>query len=185
MTSVVGGALVVYAFISNGFFPAAYADGEFISARTQEAQVTAAVTYYDTIIKQAPPQGSAPKSVKEITPEIRRGVVEKLIENSIVRHQFAKKLGTAKQLIDAKVNDPALDKDETKKNIKALYGLDIPAFKQMVLMPQARKELLAAKIAEEKLNFEDWLKARKKEARVIIFLKGLSWNGAEVVAKAK
>ncbi len=181
LTAVVGGALVIYGMVSNGFFPAAYADGEFISIRAQEAQLAAATSYYDVIIKQAPPQGNTPKSVKEILPEIRRGVTEKLIENSIIRRQFLKKINDSQKLVDAKVNDPALDKEEAKKNIKALYGMEVPAFKQMVLVPQARKELLAAKVAEEKLNFDEWLKEQKKKAKVIVFLKGLKWNGTEVV----
>ncbi len=85
-------------------------------------------------------------------------------------------------MVENKIDD-TLNGQDIEKQVATLYNLSLNAFKERVLFPEARLEILQARFALENLNFDEWLTSAKKQANVIILLSGFGWNGEGVMGK--
>ncbi len=182
---IVTGAIGVYALIANNIYPVAFVKGEMISASNFKAHYSAAYRYYDTVLKKYPEQAKNFKSAAEIKPEIRRGTLDVMIENIIITHALKEKVkeGLA-SMVASRIADNRLETDEIKNAIRALYGINVENFKQMVLEPQAEREILQQKLNEgEKKDLTTWLTEEKKKTPVVVLIPGLAWNGSSIIVK--
>jgi len=98
-----------------------------------------------------------------------------LIENVLIKSELKIKVGA---------DLPALVKKKIppfQESAAAVYGLTGAEFKELVLTPQAHRELLEGRLSLENADFQSWLHEARQNAAVYIFINGLKWNGTEVV----
>lgn len=166
------------AIIGAGYYPVVIEGNHFITEATFARQYWAASFYYnalrETVLADI-------KDAQVLQPgDIKKAVLEQLIENSLVAREARRELGgDLGELIRKKIatyGDDAKIKDAAKK----LYDLNYADFKNEILIPQAERDVLAAQFFLHGKDFEDWLKEAKKSARVRVFLNGLRWEDGEV-----
>jgi hypothetical protein len=63
---------------------------------------------------------------------------------------------------------------------QALYGLAMSDFEREVLIPQAERDILAAKLFFAEKTFDAWLKEARQNAQVIVLSGQYRWDGGQV-----
>jgi hypothetical protein len=58
----------------------------------------------------------------------------------------------------------------------AVYGLDLAALKETILLPQARQEILSDTLAIEHKDFSDWLINLRTRAKIKFFFVPFQWD---------
>ena len=120
----------------------------------------------------------------EIRNEIKRDRLEALIEDILISNQL--KVIFSNSELDSQINknvSAVIEGKDIKKEIEALYNLSVSEFTKYFLEPQARREILEARMRIENINFNEWLVSEKKAAKVMIFLPGFEWKGGTVIVK--
>ncbi len=177
---VIGG---IYTIISQSY-PVALVNWQLINAKNFNSDFNTAVFYYDKVIETYNKNATSSIDSNLVKQEIKKAVLDKSIENILVIDELKKRLATSelKQMVENKIDD-TLNGQDIEKQVATLYNLSLNAFKERVLFPEARLEILQARFALENLNFDEWLTSAKKQANVIILLSGFGWNGEGVMGK--
>jgi len=130
---------------------------------------------------------SSPEGEKKQA-EIKKGILESMIEDEVVKN-LAKDLGVGnfngkvEERISRAIANSGADsgsKDNFYKGIKLLYGWEFEEFKDRVLNPQARREILEEEFLKDGKNLEDMIKEKKKSARIYVFLDSYEWDKEEL-----
>lgn len=153
---------ILYA-IQAGWYPVAIVNSKIIWGRTLNTEVKTA-TYY---LKQT--VGAQPDYQ-----EVKRGVLENLIEKTLISKQLHQEMDVAE--LTASINNllsKHLEQPELGPAASYLYGLDLKDFYNIVLVPQAEKELLEKLLKERGVEFGGWLNTAKESASVIYITKEL------------
>lgn len=174
---VVGAGLAAAILVSMGYYPIALVNGGFITARQFVEDYAAISSYYGNFLEAnglaKDERGLAPV---ELELAALNGLIEKRLIGEGARAEAGEDFG---HLILKKLENFMRD-TETQKAAEML-GLGEEEFEDLVLLPEAEKEILAGRLFLRGEKFEDWLKTAKLEARVIIFSPRFSWNGGAVV----
>lgn len=165
-------------------YPVAYVNGQPISARNFNNDFNIGIHYYQTEAQTYDKAGAAAINSPEVKQEIKKAVLDKSIENILILNELEKRLKNSElgQMVENKIGE-ILNGQDIAKQVATIYNLTLDAFKERILIPQARLEILQARLALENINFDDWLKNAKKQARMIILIPGFSWNGEGIVIK--
>ena len=179
-----GVGLASYFFVKSDLFPVLIVDSHFVSTREFNDHVSALSQYYATLIKDKKLSDASITSVDQIRGELRRAALEQFIEDTLIDEGFGKKVGSMeeKKLVDEKLGEinEKIAAPQFSEAVQAQYGLSVDRFKEMALVPQARRELLTAKLADEKKEFGKWRTDARKSASVHILLRGFMWDGEMV-----
>lgn len=182
-------AIFLLAFVYFGFWPVAIVDGSAITAREFNRNYDVGIKIYKNELEI---YGEDEKKIKndEVQKEIKRAVLEKIIENKMVLENLQKLMGEGdiEKKINEKLSAQDLGRDGVKKGIEIAYGLNVDEFKEVVLIPQAKKEILEGNmfIADPLNDFDKWYKEKSGQMEVMIFLPGLVWeNGAVKINSGK
>lgn len=178
--SVFGGYLIV-----SKTYPVALVNSRPIALKSFEKDLSASVNYYKKILETYRGSSSGAFSLDLKTRnEIKRLLLEKLIEESLIHSELERRLSEKeiKDIVGRKIEEAAANAD-LEKGAEILYGFSLEEFKEKVLAPQAEREILEARLFLEKENLDDWLKKEKAAANVMIFIGGFYWNGEGVVVK--
>lgn len=166
-----------------GFYPVAVVNSTLVSARTFQESVASANHYFEQVLKTKP-EGSDKIKPRELTREIRRATLDKMIENVLVYEALTEDAGNdLPAMVEARIDSLNIKTADFEKAVGTLYGLTRERFRTLVLVPQARQEILASRVSGEAEDLSDWLKARRKKAVVYILARDLYWNGTEVLIK--
>lgn len=187
--------LLVAVFVFGGYlivsksYPVALVNSRPIALKFFEKDLSASVNYYKKLLETYRSGSSGAFSLDSKTRnEIKRLLLEKLIEESLIRSELEKRLSEKeiKDIVGRKIEEAAANAD-LEKGAEILYGFSLEEFREKVLAPQAEREILEARLFLEKGppvgGFDDWLKKEKAAANVMIFIGGFSWNGEGVVVK--
>ncbi|MEK7546649.1 MAG: hypothetical protein AAB536_00490 [Patescibacteria group bacterium] len=176
---VATGTAAVY-FVSSGYYPIAVVNGKFISERAFADDYAVASLYYRNFLKTYQSSSSTPET---LTPEqIQKSVLTGLIENILIDSGARKETGgdidgLVKEKIDRAASGPDME-----QAVKALYGLNIEDFKEEILAPQAKRDILTGSLFLKGEKIDDWLAAAKKSSRVLIFSGKFYWDGESVAS---
>lgn len=170
--------------IFDKLYPVILVNWQSVNARSFDEDFNTAVFYYQTAVKVYNQTDAASASSLEVQQEIKGAVLDKLVEDILITNELAKRLSRddLSQMIKDKI-DEILKGQDIAEQVKTIYNLSLEQFRQELLEPQARLEILQARLALENINFDDWLKSAEQQARVIILLPGFAWSGEGVVAK--
>jgi len=170
-----------YILINRGYFPIAVVNSAIITQRQYEKNLSAIYQYSDELEKvyQAPDVPSAGN--KKV--ELKRIVLQEIVENTIIHQDVKRRLGSSfDDIVDNKIKDLSGSED-LKKAASTLYGLTLADFIDLFIKPAAERELLDGKLLLEKTTFDDWFKEAKKNASVTLLVSGFFWNGDGVEVK--
>lgn len=122
---------------------------------------------------------------EEVKNEIKKAFLTSLIEDVLIDKELKKEIKSAdlKRLVDNKIND-IKQGENAEKAAKILYGFSYEIFKEKVLAPMAKKEILEGRLYYlNNKNIDEYSKEIKEKAKIIILLSGFDWNGKEVIIK--
>lgn len=161
-------------------YPVALVNWKPIFAKDFNADYQAALIYYKNAL-EIYAEDSAVLSADETKAEIKRAVLDNLIENILIEKKLRQEIGDDKfnEAIANKIEE-AVKKGDIQKAIETLYGFSFDEFKERVLAPQAKKEILEGLF---KNDFEKKLKEMKTTAKIIMLLPDFEWNGEGVIIK--
>jgi hypothetical protein len=112
--------------------------------------------------------------------EMERVVLDAMIEEALIRGAVRREAGAdASHLISARV-DSFLGDTELLQAADAAYGVDAAAFRALVLVPQAEREILTGQLFLRGEKLQDWLKQAKRDEQIRVFTPGFRWSGEEV-----
>ncbi len=183
MVAVGAGAYIV---LRAGFFPVVFVNGEFVSRSRYETQLNAAIKYTEARAERDPAANEVSPAAVRL--ELRRAVLDKLVEDALVGRAARVELGKAfnvevdRKLASVQANLESTDFDEA---VETLYGLNVAQFREFVLEPQAWRELLEDALKKEARTFPSWIEEARRAASVRILLRGLTWDGVQVAHAAK
>jgi len=180
LTLVVIG-LIVVALISNGFYPVIMVNNNFVSARTFWKNYQAGQTYYLNMIKLY-----GPEDYKSLTSDsLKLSILTQLVENAIIEDAVEDEVGEdVGILVSGKIEEFRNDNRIKEESVQSLYGLDIGDFREEILIPLARQEVLAGRLFLQGKDFDEWLLEAKRSSSVKILSPQFFWDGEEVKIKS-
>ncbi len=185
--------ITAYYFIHLGHYPVAIVNGSLITAKDLNDANTVATRYYistlagENLVEQALAihTESDPTS-PVIQQELRRATLQDLIDKSLISSELNNRIGRGlNSAVASRLNDVNADNEIVAEAAKLLYGLDFASFKEMVLVPQAERELLEGRLFLEQEKLDSWLASAEIAARVIILTPEFSWDKNKVVLRSQ
>jgi hypothetical protein len=154
-------------------------NGTEIAASDFERQLNI-FTHYATVVRSSQGSTSTPDAV--FTSELRRLTLDSLIEQELIRAEAEKRLGDEGLglRVQTKIN-ATTSTEEIADAVKTLYGVSNQDFKEAVLMPLARQEILLGEFANSTSTFESWLVSARRGASVTIYAEDLRWADGQVI----
>ena len=163
--------------VRNGIYPVAVVNSDVITMKSIDKSFSAAYTYYQNALLV---YGRDPNELKttESLMEIKRATLDKLVVDSLILMELKKRVNSQEYTAIAEKNiQNVLDSNQGIEDAsKKLYGLDFPDFRQMVLEPQAYREILQGRMFLNNENFDEWLKKARADAFVVILSPSLKWE---------
>lgn len=174
---------IIAAFVFFGYYPVAFVGIKPIFAGDYNKNFLTSLNYYEKALKIYANDSQALKA-DEAKIEIKRAVLDNLIENILIEKELKKEIkqGDLDALIEKKINEIPKDRI-TDEAIESLYRFSFGEFRKRVLEPQAKKEILENRMFLAEIDFNEKMKNARAQAKVAVFLTGFEWNGKEVIIK--
>jgi len=176
--------IVIAIVIIGQFYPIAFVNWRPISLKSFKADYATAIFYYQRLLETYNKNQAPVIDSSEIQQEIKRAVLDKLIENTLIHQELESRLknNELEKMVENKIEESLKGKD-IEKEVKTLYNLSLNEFKKRILKPQAEEEILNSRLLLENKNFDDYIKEIKSKTKVIILLPGFEWKNEQVVIK--
>ncbi len=178
--TVVAGLFI--ATIMTGYYPVVLVDNSPIFfgtwQKTEEAQKK--FTNVQASSSGLDPVDFAARENKDILRAFKITALNLLIENKIIEQEGGKVIPDFNDLSKKRLESVMAGEGDLSGAVKTVYSLSISEFKNLILLPQARRDVLRIFLANDGKNFDDWLKARKKEKTVKTKFIPFRWNGTEL-----
>lgn len=166
--------LGAYYFVHFGYYPVAVVNNSLITSNELDNEFSLAHRYYSTVLRGK--EGYNVESL-DFKKELRRAALESLIEKTLIYKEAKARLGgELNNSVDIKINKEISDPGKIEEAAKLLYGMNLADFRQLILVPQARREILDSRLVLEKTNFQTWLSGAKKSAKVFILTPRFYWK---------
>lgn len=172
---IIFSGLALYYLIRAGFYPVAVVNYTIISRREFTQSYQAATVYYKNALAAYVGKELDNKSARELVVELRRAVLDHLIENVLIYNELENRVGSELVVLSEKKIPPFRESAAL-----AVYGLNAADFKELVLVPQAQREILESRLESENGNLDEWLTDARKSATVVLLMFGFEWDGASV-----
>lgn len=183
---IVSGLVIVSGIIIGvtGYWPIALVDRTPVTYNEFKENFMMADHFYRSNLKLAGEDDRTVMSA-DAQRDLQRVTMEGIVEQVLIGHELAKRYSSSdlKQLVDNKIGSIDLASGDMAKGTQLLYGLTPEQFKELVLIPKAKQEILEGNLTLQNGTFNDWLTTRKSEAHVSIFIPALYWQGGEVKVK--
>jgi hypothetical protein len=178
---IIGGGLGIYFYFNVRAYPVAIVNATgIISADEFEKGYQGVVHYYRAAVQTYDKANGAKDLTEADLQELRRAVLDSLIENKIIAAELEDRVGDElRNLITQKISQVGVDTTKLAPAAEALYGFSFEDFRNLILDPQARREILMEKFIAEKKDFNAWLKEQRLSSSVVI-LNGFSWKEGRV-----
>lgn len=174
-------SLGAYYFVHFGYYPAAIVNFDFIMTSSLNEEYAVVFRYYSKILAN---QGGVDINSVDFRRELRRAALNDLVEKSLIRQELKNRVGRELAiLVENKINFAEIDGKRLEEAAEVLYGLGLADFKEMVLVPQAQREILEGRLYLEKKSISDWLTEAAGSARVTILTPEFSWDKNRVALR--
>ncbi len=144
-----------------GWYPAAIVNSKIIWGRSLNKATKAAIYYY--------------KKTADVEPdykEVRQATLENMVEEILISQKLLEVLNQVELTASLQdILDDHLNKPQLEPAAALLYGLKLKDFYNLVLVPQAERELLEKKMTETGESFEEWLQKAKQSANIVYITK--------------
>ncbi len=186
------GAIVIYAAIADTY-PVSVVNSRFVRASDLNNDLAVATNYYERMKALGTMAGGKITDQYPGKIEIERAVLDKLVEASLIDEELNRRIskedlqGIIDKKVETAVSSSNIAQAALGKEVEALYGLQLNVFKKVVLVPQAKREILEGRMLLESKTkdsgFDGWLEEAKSRATVFILIPDFSWDGGRVVIK--
>lgn len=181
---VVAGLSVLGAIflVADGLYPVAIVGGTPIWERTWHKAEEASKNFTNS---QALSRGGKPINFSarengELLLDIRRGTLLFLIEDAVIQQKSDEAIEGVEALSRERVTEAMRLSTDPAGAAKAVYGLDLNDFRDLVLLPQARRDILQEVLTEKNQDLDTWLRDAKGAVKVRLFFVPFSWDGETV-----
>lgn len=166
--------------VSSDFYPILTVNGSPVSARRFGKNYRAADFYQENLLKTYGQDQTSEGSLSGRDLEV--AVLNQLVEAELTAAGVKREVGgDLDYMVAGKVEK--YDASEDLKNATmSLYGMSYPDFRKEVLVPQAKRDILAGRLYLREESIEDWLSREKQAARVTVFSGRFHWDGKQIVA---
>ncbi len=166
----------------------ALVDGKIIWKKDMDETVNLMIKYYDTDSHHSVTEISDSEFFqdKDLLNRMQKEALARIIDYKILISELEKINPDWKDLATAKIDDAISQTesaDKFEEGIKAIYGMSFNDFKSKVLMPQAQFEIISDELKNDGKEYDQWIKDKKKETEIKIFIDGLMWKDGEVVVR--
>ena len=173
--------LSVFYMIQLGYYPVAIVGSSVISEHSYRESLLSAEHYYAQLEKKYV-SGETPERIPENIAELRRLMLDQMIENVLIETELQEELGSSvSDLVEKKFEPLDVSSREFREGVTALYGMSVERFRDLILEPRARAEILEEHVIAEDSQFSDWSSESRKDARVFVFARDLMWDGEREV----
>lgn len=164
-----------YYFIHFGYYPVAIVNSKLITAKALNEEYVVAYRYYAGAALLA---GKVEEIGKpEFKKELRRATLNDLIEKVFISGELQKRIGEdLGGIVQNKISASVSDTDNLEEAAQSLYGLSLADFQEMVLVPQAKREILEGRLFLEKKELGGWLVEAASNAKVFILTPEFYWD---------
>ena len=180
---LMGSAGVIYGVIRAGWYPVAVVNSELVSTRLFQRELDAAFSYYTkTILKD----GNLPTNSEDLLRELRRAVLDDLIEKKIIRQLARQEVGDRlPALVEDKIGFLDGNGNKVPEAVQSLYGMTLEEFRELVMIPEAERVILKDWLfADQKEGeFTHYLDEQRKKASVYVFSDLLTWRDGKIQSK--
>ena len=105
-----------------------------------------------------------------------------MIENVLIYDGLKERLGgDVTNAVSEKLQNLNMNEAQVGEATAVLYGLTFQEFKDIILIPQATKEILEVYLSEEKKDIGGWLKEARAGASVTLLIKEFSWKDSQLM----
>ncbi len=175
-------AASLFSLVVTGIYPVVIVGATPIFARTWQKAEGAAKSFE---FAQARARGAEPINFssaenRELLLEVKRGTLTFLIEDAIIRQKGEEVIDGLGALSRELAVEALRESSNPEKAARAVYGLGLNDFRDLVLLPQARRDVLKEALVERRQNFDTWLRDAKKRASVRLMFMPFRWNGEEI-----
>lgn len=179
--AIIFAGLGFYYIVQAGYYPVAVVGGDIILAGELREEYSAALYYY----ANSPFTGQRPDVTGgDFQKELRRAVLQELIEKSLVVKGLAARAGDeAENLVDRKIQEQNIDVQTLGDAARALYGITAADFVRLALVPRAQREVLESRLFLENKKLDDWLKEAAESATVFIITPEFYWKDGMVALR--
>lgn len=175
-------ALLFVFFVSvtvTGLYPVAVVEGSPIFYRTwQEAEEGVRFFLYNQaqLHDDKPINFSDPEN-HGLLLDIKRNTLNFLIEDVILHQEGVAKVLDFEKLSQERVEKALRGTQDFQKVSQSIYGLDSEDVKELVLLPQARRDVWEDILKQKEQDFDDWFLQTKKTKKVRLLFVPFYWNG--------
>lgn len=177
----VGALVAIFFGVTQKAYPVATVNDAFVSARSFQIAATATRHYYEYLNKVS---GEATSTMPELFESYMRQIaLHALIEDRLVTAQLQAlfEVEPLNAAITDRVNQALASSSQvTEEAVSELFGITLSEFKEVVLAPRARVELLQAEFLKTGTDFNMWLQEELMSARVSISVNDLTWGAGQV-----
>ena len=175
-------AAAVLALILAGWYPVVLVNGSPILKTTWEKAKLGAINFTNAQNRLAgyPSLNFYASDNKEILREVETGTLTFLIQDGVIQQEGPEILSGLKHLSAERAASALKSRPDLGEAAKSVYGLELDDFRDVVLLPQAREDLMKEALGERQLDFEEWLRGIKRNARVRLIFVPYQWDGEAV-----
>ncbi|MEK7193354.1 MAG: hypothetical protein AAB652_01035 [Patescibacteria group bacterium] len=170
--------LLSFFIFSAGYYPIGSVNGSFITSRQFRKDYRANFSYYTNIKAYKPALFSENTDITVMN--LQLSVLNQLVDTMVIGKAARQELGKEFDRLLAGKIDRFNDDLEFQRGAETLYGLDFEDFKRGILIPQAEKDLLTARLILRGEKIDEWLTAARKESTVKIFSGDFIWEEGQV-----
>ncbi len=111
---------------------------------------------------------------------VRKETLSSLIENKIIISQGRVLVSQFDTETEKRVAKAVGGSPNIEKGAQFMYGFSAANFHDLILLPQARREVVHEELMRVNISFDAWLSGDKKKSRVHIFLPDMQWTGDDI-----
>lgn len=169
--------------IFSGNYPVVMIDWKIITMKNFNEAYAASLNYYEQTQKVYGGDSQLLQS-EEVKNEIKKALLTSLIEDVLIDKELKKEIKSddLKRLVNDKIGNIKRG-ENAEKAAEILYGFSYDIFKEKVLEPMTKREILEGRLYLNNKDAEEYLKEIKAKAKIIILLPGFNWSGKEVIIK--
>jgi len=164
--------LAIFVILKLNFYPIALTSKWIITERQFIKITNSSLAYYQKTFFVY--TTSTPIADAKFQKEIKRAVLDKLIEDKIINEILSEKLGSKEleKLVNEKMANLSIN-NEIANASQTLYNLSLKDFKNLVLIPEAKREISK----EQGIDIQEI----KKSYRPIILIPGFYWQNEVLI----
>lgn len=171
-----------YYFIHFGHYPVAIVNSRLITAKALNEEYIVAYRYYAGAALLAGKREEIDNP--DFKKEIRRATLNNLVEKALISKELEKRIGKdLGGIIENKISASINDRSNLEEAAENLYGLSLADFQEMVLAPQAEREILEGRLFLEKKDLSAWLFEAASNAKVFILTPEFYWDSNKVALR--